>query len=261
MFWLRALILAGTLTGSAGIALAEEYPPRWSPALSLNSLDDLERRVQAPLWNRAGIILARRWRYVGQGQAPDPVEPHRIVSCADYWAADLAHLKTGSQSDHNLLGEFAATCTALNALRSAQSARKSFVSDFRLDERAADVLPAGIAIPINPVEQRDIDTANAKGWSWRQWHGSRKSGLETALEATDGSVTFEWTRVRSRMEILASGDFSGDGVEDLLLRVSEWPGYAHASRSKALLVTRQKEGAPRHILSWPRTDETAIHDK
>ena len=104
-----------------------------------------------------------------------------------------------------------------------------------------DVLPAGIAIPINRVERRDIDIANAKGWSWRQWHRSRKSGLVTALETANRIVTFEWMRARNRMKIFASSDFNGDGVEDLLLRVSEWPGHAQASRSKALLVTRHKD--------------------
>ena len=124
-----------------------------------------------------------------------------------------------------------------------------------------DALPAGITIPINPVERRDINIANAKGWSWRQWHRSRKSGLVTAPETANRIVTFEWMRARSRMKIFASGDFNGDGVEDLFLCVSEWPGHAHASCSEALLVTRHKEEAVMRILSWPQANKTAFHYK
>ena len=203
MFWPRALILTAVLgmaVGSAGAmgvdrelpvksaatAAAEEYPVRWSSSLGLDSLDNLERRLEEPLWNAVGILLARRWRYVGEGEAPEPIEPKRILSCADYWAADFAHLNTRSQSDHNLLREFAADCTALNTLGSARPAQVSFVGDIRLDERAADVLPAGTAIAISPVERREIDDADAKGWSWRQWHKSRESGLASVNIAADG---------------------------------------------------------------------------
>ena len=264
MIWPRALILAAVLgmaVGGAGamgvdrelpvnsVAVeAKDYPVRWSPALDLDSLDDLERRLEKSLWNAVGILLARRWRYVGEGQAPEPIEPKRILSCADYWAADLAHLNTRSQSDHNLLREFAADCWALKALGAAKPASRSFVGDFRLDARAVDVLPAGTAIPISPVERREIDDADAKGWSWRQWHESRESVLTSVHKSADGSATFAWTRARSRVEILARGDFNGDGAEDLLLRNSEWLGYAHASRSQTFLVTRHQRQSVLRVL-------------
>ena len=83
MIWPRALILAAVLgmaVGGAGamgvdrklpvnsVAVeAKDYPVRWSPALDLDSLDDLERRLEESLWNAVGILLARRWRYVGEG--------------------------------------------------------------------------------------------------------------------------------------------------------------------------------------------------
>ena len=83
MIWPRALILAAVLgmaVGGAGamgvdrelpvnsVAVeAKDYPVRWSPALDLDSLDDLERRLEESLWNVVGILLARRWRYVGEG--------------------------------------------------------------------------------------------------------------------------------------------------------------------------------------------------
>ena len=44
---------------------------------------------------------------------------------------------------------------------------------------------------------------------------------------------------------------NGDGAEDLMLRVSEWPGYAHTSRSKTLLVTRHEREAVMRALPWP----------
>ena len=50
------------------------------------------------------------------------------------------------------------------------------------------------------------------------------------------------------MEILARGDFNGDGAEDLLLRNSEWLGYAYASRSQTFLVTRHQRQSVLRVL-------------
>ncbi len=76
MFWLRALILATALILGAGgasamgvdrefpvnttTAEAEEIPAGWSPLLGLKNLDDIERRLEEPLWNEVGIPMARR---------------------------------------------------------------------------------------------------------------------------------------------------------------------------------------------------------
>ena len=112
-------------------------------------------------------------------------------------------------------------------------------------------MPASTHLPISPVERRAVEEADAKGWSWRQWHESRGSSLTATHEAADGSAAFEWTRARSRAEILAWGDFNGDGVADLLLRISEWPGYAHASRSKTFLLTRHAPQGVMQARPWP----------
>lgn len=242
MLWPRALLLAAVLTlvtvGASAMGVdreipinrvvpeAGEFPARWSSTLGLNSLDDVKLRASEPLWNEVGILMARRWRYIGEGQAPEPIEPLSIVSCTDYWAADFARLNTRSQSDHNLLREFIADCEALMALDVAKPATTSFVGDFHLDEQAVNVLPAATHLAISPVESRAIEDADTKGWSWRQWHESRESSLVAAHQAADGSAAFEWTRAQSRIEIYAWGDFNGDGAEDLLLRISEWLGYA-----------------------------------
>ncbi len=242
---------AGAMGADRELPVAVKYPVRWSAALGLESLGDLDRRQAQPLWGPAGILLAQRWRYTGEGSPPEPIAPKRILSCTDYRAADIAGLNTRSQSDHNLLREFAATCRALELLGRARPSRKSFVADFRFGEAAADMLPAGAAIPISPVERREIDEAEARGWTWRAWHESRGSSLTGVRIAADGGAVFAWTRARSRLEILARGDFNGDGVEDFLLRNIEWPGYAHAMRSEVFIVTRRNADAVLRLVPLP----------
>lgn len=245
---LSALILcAGLIAG--GPALAETFPVRWSPSLGLQSLDDIDRRLQQPLWDEAGITVASRWRFTGAGQAPEPIDPEPIISCADHRRIEGTNYQTASQSDHNHLAIFAATCAALEALKHAAPAVESHVGDFRLDESAVDFLPAATAVAIAPWQQDEIDQASASGLSWRQWRGNQDSDLQAVHRYGDQAALYEWTRGKSRVEILAHGDFNADGREDLLLHITEWPGYAHAAKAKILPVTRASPGAVMQALA------------
>lgn len=164
------------------------------------------------------------------------------LSCADYWQTDHALYKTASQSDFNLLAGFAGTCQVLKALKAALPAQKNFVNDFTLDESAVDMLPPGIAIERNPAERREIKQAETDGLSWRLYQELCSSSLVSVAHESDSSALFEWTRGTSRVEILGHGDFNGDGFQDLLLHVSQWPGYGHSVKAKAHLVTRLSAG-------------------
>ena len=255
---LRALIFCAALMAAAANAGAgadagdsEKFPVRWSASLGLQSLDDIERRQRQPLWSAAGIVLAHKWRYSGIGNAHEPVGPRRLVSCAYYWGADHRLYKTASESDHFLLADFAATCVALKALKLARPARQSFIAELRLDETAADALPAMLDIAVNPAERDEIEQAGAKGLSWRQSRASQGAVLISVRRKHDSAALFEWTRGKSLVEFLARGDFNGDGIEDLLLHISQWPGYGHGAKVKALLVTRYRRGAVMQVLAWP----------
>jgi hypothetical protein len=236
-------------------ATGDTFPVRWSASLGLPSLDQLERRQRRPLWDTDGILLAHKWRFAGSGRAPEPIYPRPIVSCADYWQTDHALYRTASQSDHNLLAVFAAACTALRALGRAKPSRASFVAAFRLGAAAADFLPAAVALGRHPTERREIAEAGAAGLSWRQFHAARGSLLRAVRRAGDddggGIAEYDWTRGKSRLEILGHGDFNGDGAEDILLRVSQWPGYGHTAKSKVLLLTRHSPGVVMHTLAVP----------
>jgi hypothetical protein len=230
------VLFAALLAG--GAAEAETFPVRWSPSLGLQSLDDIDRRVEQPLWDDIGITVAFRWRFTSAGQALEPIDPEPMISCADHWRLADTVYQTASQSDHNHLANFAATCAALAALRHAQPSRESYVGDFRLDAAAADFLPAALAIAIGPWQQRDIDEAGAHALPWRQWRAGKSSDLISVRSNGDEAVLYEWTRGKSRVEILGRGDFNEDEVEDLLLIITEWPGYAHFAKAKMILVTR-----------------------
>ena len=241
------ILFAGLIAG--GAALAETFPIRWSPSLDLQSLDDIDQRLQQPLWDQTGITVAFKWRFTGAGQAPEPIKPQQIVSCADHKRLDGTVYQTASQSDHNHLAIFSATCMALEMLRRATPAPESHVSEFHLDDAAVDFLPAAIAVAIGPWQQDEIDQAGAKGLSWRDWRASQNDKLLAVRGDGKNAALFEWTRGKSRVEILGHGDFNADGVEDLLLRITEWPGYAHGAKAKVLLASRTASGAVMHALA------------
>jgi len=243
-----AVILFAALI-AGGAALAETFPVRWSPSFGLQSLDDIDRRLQQPLWDDAGITVAFRWRFTGAGQAPEPIEPQRIVSCADHERLDGTNYQTASQSDHNHLAIFASTCEALEALKHAAPAHESFVANFHLDAAAVDFLPAATAVAIGPWQQEEIDQAGANGLSWRAWRASQNDKLLALRSDGEHAALYEWTRGKSRVEIFGRGDFNADGSEDLLLHITEWPGYAHSAKAKTLLVTRTSAGAVMHALA------------
>ncbi len=244
---LPALVLFAALI-AGGPALAETFPVRWSTALGLSPLADINQRLHQPLWDDVGITVAFRWRFGGAGQAPEPIDPEPKISCADHQRWEGTKYQTASQSDHNHLALFAATCAALSALRHARPAHESFVSEFRLDKGAADYLPAALAIAIGPWQQRYIDEAGARGLSWRQWRACKDSELLSVQSDGGDAALYQWTRGKRRVEILGCADFNADGLQGLLLRVTEWPGYAHAAKAKAMLVTRASAGAVMHAL-------------
>ena len=234
---LPALVLFAALI-AGGPALAETFPVRWSPSLDLQSLDEIDHRMQQPLWDDVGITVAFRLRFISAGQAPEPIEPEPIISCTDHQRIEGTSYQTASQSEQNHLAIFAATCAAFNQFRHARPAHKSYVSEFRLDKAAADYLPAAIAIAIGSRQQHDIDEAGARGQSWRQWRAGKDGELLSVRSDGNNGALYQWTRGESRVEILERGDFNDDGRQDLLLLVTQWPGYGHGAKAKAMLVTR-----------------------
>lgn len=68
------LLLSGLLVGGAANNVkSETLPVLWSQSLDLNSLDQLEHRLQQPLWRGTGITVAQKWRFIGAGKAPEPI--------------------------------------------------------------------------------------------------------------------------------------------------------------------------------------------
>ena len=275
------LVLVGVALGLPAAAAEGEsgpYPIWWSPALELDSLDQLEARLHQSLWpslpdNRSFTVLVTD----NGGQ-----REMRVRTCADIsWLEGKRFTyKAGSYSPAYFDER---RCRVLGRLNRAVPAQQSFVNDFVLNKAAVDVLPAMVEPGIVCEELCRQYKADKEGVSWRDywtgwreellrkqgvWTGwrterLRKQGTVIEDEQADGKgyffgfdeqsdhrmvvetfilvMDFE-IRSLVDLEILARADFTGDGLEDLLMWTSGESGEGRLFGGDFILLTRDAVG-------------------
>ncbi len=240
---LRALAFLALLGPVGPVLAAEEgpYPIWWSDKLRLESLEQVEARLERPFWESGESYTV--YKGVGDERTETTVDTcnmRRDLLEGGYYAeAPQRYFEV----------YFWAMCDALEKLGTAQPAQRSFVRNFVFDRNAMNVLPAIVGGAESCGFLCRLKRDNEKGITWTQLEDSLfkrytrevrsipVSSVVRSIQVKDDKTatilienvqeipieeerTTVWSYWVDRypVDILAYGDFNEDGVEDMLMR-------------------------------------------
>jgi hypothetical protein len=185
------------------------YRVRWSTALMLRALSDIDQELATPLETPIEVVG-------GSGRKATVRDCHSALDL-------LGHgFEAPRDVEQRVLRAASIRCLALRALKSATPARRSALDTFHLSDDSLDVLPPTLAPAVSDDALRRVREAEAQGKSWRDLVPTATAKLEPASDdRPDPSLVVDSDGWRVRVTPYAYGDFDGDGSEDLMLRVDE----------------------------------------
>lgn len=233
------VLAAAVFAAWPGSALAADdgpYPIWWSPVLELDSLDNVEQRLDRRLWKDFDDVFELYRRVSGR----------RLTAVADSCRSLLKLSAEGFEApgnnDHQIQLLLVAKCRAIELLGQAKPARRSFVRDFGLDADTLNSMPPPIDGPSCSFVCRQI-YANENGISWSAFDSSGR--VEVVDENTIKILEDGWAR---EVQLVGRGDVDGDGVEDLMMLVDSWATQGTYGTTRFFLMTRGTSGAVLKIL-------------
>ena len=236
MISLRKLLFV--VAAIAGVGCLNSWPAvgdtslevRWTSALALNSLEEIDQALAAP------------WEYpLDVRQRSGKRERAVITNCLSYFDLTRQGFESVPFASQLVLG---ADCHALRVLSKAVPARQSHVAGFQLNEKVIDALPPDLSLVVSNDDARKVAVANEKGLSWREFQPITRVTPENSY-----TVLVEGQGWRVRMKIYAYGDFTDDGVEDILVTTHGWLTEGTYATTRLLALTRFQDGGRLHLVT------------
>ncbi len=290
----RSAVLALTLLGvSASAGWAEEgpFPVRLNPILELESVDPaaIDARLRGPLWpdslDDPGIELFKVAPQLSYGlfkSFEERVIDRQVAgNCPALRALSEAGYEGRFRNNWQVQQALIRRCDAIEMLLDVREARVSYVREFTLSAEAPDVLPAMIdnSVPFDIF--CDQYAANQASISWGAFDTIVKVEVRSPLMIRVWAERFVLNPGEddqiiggglTAVRLLAWGDFTGEGTEDILVEsISgpvDWIGldrrlsFATASSVELFILTRSSHdevlrvvGVERHLRSWQRNGE------
>lgn len=172
---------------------------QWSPELHLSSLGQIDQRLAEPLKGLPKVVVKGKRR---------PVK-----SCAELIDVNRHQFRLDPDDNVSWKGFESETahCFALNALKTAKPAERSYVGWFHLSPERVAKLPPDMTLYFSEDEQQEIANAAKKCQPLGAYDGS----LRVHVKNDEAQVSTDaWS---GRIVLYARGDLNGDGIEDLLL--------------------------------------------
>jgi hypothetical protein len=207
------VVALAALAGDQGSVRGEQseqvIPVWWSPNLGLKNQADVDRALSAPFDDDNDFDV----------ELQDKTKRH-FHACRDILAvppAAIRKLEYAGTTGWGILWAAVADCNAINLIKSAKPARRSYVTAFtfspkhiaKLPPLLAEIDECGSSCPENT---RSLAKAIKTCMPWRRYDSRLKVKIRHPNEAdvsTDG-----WT---GELTLYARGDFNDDGIEDLLM--------------------------------------------
>ena len=223
-----AVIALSLLSHTVSASDEEAYPIWWSPSLELESLDRIDERLERLFSPDGEGFVMEKWDD-GQVVAKDHASNCTTLIDLD----EKGYSPTGSSNGIAIQAYHTAECEALRYLKNARSAKRSYLVGFTLDRNSFQILPAMVSFGPSCDSMLWLHFANDAQQPMGEPEpltefeviGDHKMGFKTDLYDVD-------------LEILAQGEFNGDGLDDILLRSSV--GVLHGTWAwvELFLVTR-----------------------
>jgi hypothetical protein len=200
----------------------------WSPKLGLKALSEIDS------------ALTKAWEDTVAVQKGG--EKAIVTNCATSLDLLGKGYQPPSDRDYQALRAMSMRCLVLRALKGATPPRQSTLSQFRLDEKAVDILPPSLGVVVSKDDERRLKDAEAKGQSWKAFEPGVKAPVSNA-----GILRVEGDGWSTTLEIYARADFDGDGFEDVLLSVNGSLSEGSYSSARMVVLTRLS-GERLHVL-------------
>ena len=217
---------------------AEEgtYSVWWSPSLELESLDEIDKRLARKLWLHGGEIDVSKGGYrTGKKKVIDT-----CISAIELSKKGYQGLNNPS---HKVLLFQLARCRAIELLKKARPAKRSYVMDFVLDHNAVDDLPAMVEVGPGCDWLCRQGMANEKRIPWGQFVDIVSVDMISGHEIE--VLTLGWS---TTVKILARADFDGDGLEDLLMWANAGATEGTWGATEIYVLSRDRPGSVLWVL-------------
>jgi len=232
-----AVLWAGPALANPALAEDPPYPVWWSPVLELDSLEDIDARLERTFWpgDDEGMPLFKI--------EADEREDVSAANCIELrLLVDKGYRGAGSH-DYWVQEYLLAHCRAIEWMRRARPAKRSFLRDFVLDEEAIHVLPA--LVDISPscdfvCRQR---VANERPIPLSQF-----TPVFRITVTSDEEIEIRTLAIETDLSILARGDFNDDGLDDLLLLTSSGATEGTWANAEIYLLSRETPGSVLRVL-------------
>lgn len=203
---------------------------RWTSALALNSLEQIDQR------------LAASWEYpLDVSRFAGKLEKAVITNCLSYFDLTKQGFQSTPLTYQLALG---ADCHALRALRQAVPAQRTHLAGFQLDAQTINDLPPDLSLIISQDDVRKVAAARKAGHSWRELQPITRVTPESSH-----TVLVEGHGWGERLEIDAFGDFNHDGLEDILVKTHAWLTGGTYTTTRLFVLTRFQDGGRLHVVT------------
>lgn len=228
------------LLGAHGTVVAKGAVPTFlSNELGVATLADMATALARPLDDAWDVLV-------------EGGKKRQVKTCLDFLAVNKGKFELQNPGDWPVWWSQGAPCLALDALKAAKPASRSYLGWFRISKRAIANLPAGLAMADSSDEQDEVASAAKACRGWGQFDPSlnvRAKGPDRASLRSQG-----WT---GSLVLYARTDIDGDGLEDLLIRRDAQVRGGTAAESEVFVVTQSSpEGCPRIVRSMGAPDTT-----
>jgi hypothetical protein len=179
-------------------------------------------------------LLQKRVTLPGKSQLVLDKTP--VTTCAQF--LDLVERKIRPRTNAELARAsfFEERCSTLKLLGQAHPSRASYVAGLRLTPTIISLLPPTLGTALSHADAVRAQVADVAGQSWVEFNPKLR-----AIQDGEARIQIiENTAFVTTVTLLAYGDFTGDGIEDLLLFVTHRAAEGSYHADLHMVLTRKR---------------------